>query len=155
MEIRLIAIGNRMPQWINSAFDTYAKRLPPDYQLKLIEIAAEKRHKTSVIKPLLQKEGKALLAARAPNDYCIALDRHGKAFDTETFSQQLNDWHNHSQNISLLIGGPEGLSDECLNTANAVWSLSKLTLPHPLVRIIMAEQIYRAWSILSHHPYHR
>ncbi len=95
------------------------------------------------------------MAARAPGDYCIALDRTGKTFDTTALSQSLKHWHDTAQNISLFIGGPEGLSEACLNHADTVWSLSKLTLPHPLVRVIVAEQIYRAWSILTNHPYHR
>jgi len=155
MEIRLIAIGTKMPQWVTDAYDNYAKRLPTDYQLKLIEIPAEKRHKNTAITPLLEKEGQALLAARQRGDHCIALDRNGKHIDTESLSQQLLNWHDNSQDISLLIGGPEGLSKPCLEAADTCWSLSKLTLPHPLVRVIIAEQMYRAWSILARHPYHR
>lgn len=144
-----------MPPWVEDGFHTYAKRLPQEYQLILTEVTAEKRSKGSAIKSRIEKEGKALLSAASPGNTLIALDRQGQHIDTNALAQQLLRWHDDAQNISLLIGGPEGLSEQCLTTANTVWSLSKLTLAHPLVRIIVAEQIYRAWSILSHHPYHR
>ena len=153
MLIKLIAIGNKMPSWVNAGFAEYAKRLPTDYQLQLIEIPSQKRTKSSVVDQVLQLEGEKLLAAATTP--LIALDRQGKTFSTEQLAKQLQTWHDNSENPSLLIGGPEGLAPSCLKRASTVWSLSALTFPHPLVRIILAEQIYRAWSILSHHPYHR
>ncbi len=153
MYIKLIAIGNKMPTWVTIGFAEYAKRLPPDYHLDLIEIPAEKRTKNRNVEQILQEEGKKLLAAA--EQPIIVLDRQGKALTTLQLAKHLQNWRDLSQNISLLIGGPEGLSPECLQKANQTWSLSALTFPHPLVRIILAEQIYRAWSIISHHPYHR
>lgn len=153
MHIKLIAIGNKMPTWVTTGFAEYAKRLPPDYHLDLIEIPAEKRTKNRNVEQILQEEGKKLLAAA--EQPIIILDRQGKALTTIQLAKQLQNWRDLGQNISLLIGGPEGLSSECLQKANQTWSLSALTFPHPLVRIILAEQIYRAWSIISHHPYHR
>lgn len=155
MQIKLITIGTRMPKWITEGYENYVKRLPKDYSLKLIEIPAKKRHKGVSIEKLLREEGQQLLAVTSPQDQIIALERTGTPISTQTLSKKLETWHHQTQNISLLVGGPEGLSTECLQKSREIWSLSPLTLPHGLVRIIVAEQIYRAWSILSHHPYHR
>ena len=155
MKIHLIAIGQRMPEWVNTAYHEYAKRLPSDYALMLKALPAEKRSKQSNPKTILQKESEALLVACPTNAHIIALDRLGKAIDTRILASHLQSWHDQSQDIALLIGGPEGISSTCLQKARTVWSLSKLTLPHPLARILIAEQIYRAFSILSNHPYHR
>lgn len=153
MLIKLIAIGNKMPAWVNAGFTEYAKRLPVDYQLQLVEIPGQKRLKSSVVEQILHREGEKLLASAHPP--IIALDREGIAFNTGQLAKQLQNWHDGGQSPCILIGGPEGLSPSCLRRADKVWSLSALTFPHPLVRIILAEQIYRAWSILHHHPYHR
>ncbi|HNB01739.1 MAG TPA: 23S rRNA (pseudouridine(1915)-N(3))-methyltransferase RlmH [Nitrosomonas sp.] len=153
MNIKLIAIGNKMPAWVNSGFNEYAKRLPPDYRLQLIEIPALKRTKNTVAEQVMKAETEKLLAAST--NPIIALDRQGKIVSTEKLAEQLQSWHDHHQSPSLLVGGPEGLSAAGQKLADDTWSLSALTFPHPLVRIILAEQIYRAWSILSHHPYHR
>lgn len=153
MHIKLIAIGAKMPDWVNTGFQEYAKRLPPDYPLQLIEIPAQKRTKNTIAEQVMKTETEKLFAAATRP--IIALDRQGKALNTEQLAKQLQKWHDHQQNPSLLVGGPEGLSAEGCRLADETWSLSALTFPHPLVRIILAEQIYRAWSILSHHPYHR
>lgn len=155
MQIKIIAVGTKMPNWVNDGFTEYSRRLPRECQINLIEIPAEKRRKSTNLKQVAAIEGKQMLAAISPNDYVIALERHGKTFDTLTFANRLADWQQNNQNLSLLIGGPEGLAPECLQKSQTIWSLSALTLPHPLVRVILAEQIYRAFSILSHHPYHR
>ncbi|MCB1827700.1 MAG: 23S rRNA (pseudouridine(1915)-N(3))-methyltransferase RlmH [Coxiellaceae bacterium] len=155
MKIYIIAIGQRMPAWVDSAFEDYQKRLPSDYELILKTIAAEKRHKTSNTDVLIEKESVALLSQCPPNTYKIALDRQGKFVDTQQIATALQGWHDDSQDIALLIGGPEGISNAILKKCDLIWSLSKLTLPHPLVRVLVAEQMFRAFSILSHHPYHR
>ncbi len=142
-----------MPEWVNAGFAEYMKRLPVDYQLRLIEIPSLKRTKSSNLEQLLQIEGERLLAAATQP--IIALDRQGKALNTKQLAQELQTWHDYGSEPSFLIGGPEGLSKACLDRSEKIWSLSDLTFPHPLVRILMAEQIYRAWSIISHHPYHR
>jgi 23S rRNA (pseudouridine1915-N3)-methyltransferase len=144
-----------MPSWINSGFEEYARRLPKDYQLNLIEIPALKRGKNADIKRLIEQESEKLLDAVPKDSLKIVLDEHGKQWDTLELAKQLQNWHDIPQNISLLIGGPDGVSAACLRQANLTWSLAKLTLPHPLVRVIIAEQIYRAWSIIARHPYHR
>ena len=144
-----------MPDWVNQGYQEYAKRLPRDFQLNLIEIEAQKRLKSSNINKIIDKESQQLFSAIPNGNHIIALDRQGKHIDTQTLAQNLQNWHDQSQNISLLIGGPEGIATDYLKKSNQIWSLSALTLPHPLVRIIIAEQTYRAWSILQGHPYHR
>lgn len=155
MRINLVAVGKRMPAWVETGYQEYAKRLPVIFKLQLIEIATETRTKNADLTKLIAKEGEQMLAAISPTDHIIALDEHGTSWNTHDLAKQLQTWRDHAINISLLIGGPDGLAPSCLQKANQRWSLSALTLPHPLVRIIVAEQLYRAWSILSHHPYHR
>lgn len=155
MKIHLIAVGTHMPAWINIGYQEYAKRLPPECSLRLIEIEAGKRTKNCDITKLIEQESQQMLAAIPKNNHVIALDVQGRAWDTPQLAQQLQSWLHSGQDISLLIGGPDGLSSKCRQTAHARWSLSPLTLPHPLVRVMLAEQLYRAWSILQNHPYHR
>jgi len=155
MKFNLIAIGEKMPAWINTGFNEYAKRMPQELSLNLIEVSAVKRTKNINIKQLLEREGQRILKAIPANNYVIALDVGGKFFSTEQLAVQLQKWREDARDISLLVGGPEGLSGECLRRAEFKWSLSPLTFPHTLVRVIIAEQFYRAYSILSRHPYHR
>ncbi|MDR3477510.1 MAG: 23S rRNA (pseudouridine(1915)-N(3))-methyltransferase RlmH [Gammaproteobacteria bacterium] len=155
MQINLIAVGNKMPSWVESGYAEYAKRLPPGYLLKLIEITPEKRTKQADIQRITEKEGDKILAAIKPGNLVIALDVLGQAWPTERLAKALQTWHSESRDVDLLVGGPDGLSKAALQKAEIKWSLSPLTLPHPLVRIILAEQLYRAWSILHNHPYHR
>lgn len=155
MQIHLLAIGNKMPGWVNTGFQEYAKRFPPSCRLKLTEIPAEKRTKQTDIKRLTQQEGEKILSAVKPGNLVIALEVTGHLWSTEQLSQQLQHWQSTGQNIDMLIGGPDGLASSCLAKATIKWSLSPLTLPHPLVRILIAEQLYRALSILQNHPYHR
>lgn len=155
MLIRILAIGTKMPDWVTAGFQEYAKRFTAGWQLELCEIPAEKRTKNPDIARIIEREGEKLLAAIKPNHQVIALDVKGHAWSTEQLAQQLKQWQIHGRPIDLLIGGPDGLSSACLKKAEQRWSLSPLTLPHPLVRIVLAEQIYRAVSILQHHPYHR
>ena len=155
MKITLIAIGKHMPSWVVEGYEEYAKRLPAEMSLKLIEINAGKRTKGCDIAKLIHKEGEQMLAAIPIGNRVVALEVTGKMWDTPKLSLQLQKWREESRDIALLIGGPEGLAPACLEKAELRWSLSPLTLPHPLVRIIVAEQLYRAWSIICGHPYHR
>lgn len=155
MKIRLLAVGTKMPEWINIGFDDYAKRLTDDVRLEVVEIPAGKRGKNADIARLTEKEGEAQLAAIGSNDRVIALEVGGQALSTEELSKMLGHWLQEGRNISLLIGGPEGLSPAASARADQQWSLSRLTLPHPLVRVLLAEQLYRAWTLLKGHPYHR
>lgn len=144
-----------MPSWITEGYEDYAKRLTDDVRLELVEIAAGKRGKQADLARLTDKEGEAQLAAIGNGDRVIALNVGGKALSTEELSEMLGRWLQEGRNISLLIGGPEGLSPAAVARADQQWSLSPLTLPHPLVRVLLAEQLYRAWTLLKGHPYHR
>ena len=155
MKIHLIAIENSPPQWVNQGYETYQKRLPVDYELRLISVPAIKRKQHLNTDDILKEEGERLLRAVPRHNCLIALDRLGQSITTQKLSTKLLEWHDDHQDISILIGGPEGLSTECLQRSQVQWSLSALTLPHPLVKVVMAEQLYRAWSILQNHPYHK
>ena len=144
-----------MPQWVNDACDIYIKRLPKSFKLNFISIPAQKRTKSKDISTLLQLEGDQILSKVPPSNIIIALDRLGQTLSTEQIASKFQNWHDLNQDICLLVGGPEGLSKSCLDAASTTWSLSALTLPHPLVRVVLAEQCYRAWSIMTRHPYHR
>jgi len=155
MQIHLIAVGNRMPDWVVSAWKDYASRLQNDVTLKLIEVPASKRSKSADLKKIQQEEGDRILAAIPKSCRVVAMAIDGKSWSTEALSEQLQNWMQCGQDIALLVGGPEGLSQACYESADQKWSLSPLTLPHPMVRVIVAEQLFRAWSILHNHPYHR
>ena len=155
MQIHLIAVGQRMDDWVNRGFTEFSKRLPPECRINLIEIPPNKRTKNSDISRVIEEEGERLLAAVPARTRVIALDVNGKSWSTEQLAEQLQSWLAEGRDIVLLVGGPDGLSDKCRNRAELSWSLSNLTLPHPLVRVVIAEQIYRAWSITKGHPYHR
>jgi 23S rRNA (pseudouridine1915-N3)-methyltransferase len=144
-----------LPQWVNECFAEYAKRLPRNFIFDLIEVAAPPRTKNSDINHLKKIEGKQLLAAVPQHSLVVALDEHGAGWSTKELAQHLQKWHDSWQHVSLLIGGADGLDEECLRQANMIWSLSRLTFPHHLVRVIVAEQIYRAWTLMQGHPYHR
>lgn len=155
MKIKLIAVGQKMPAWVETGYQEYAKRLPAHLSLQLIEIASAPRHKNQLVSQWLTTESSGILAKITPQEYVVALAVTGQSWSTPALAQRLHQWQQLGQDVSLLIGGPDGLAANCLERANIHWSLSPLTLPHPLVRIMVAEQLYRAWSILSHHPYHR
>jgi len=155
VRIHLIAVGTRMPGWVTQGFEEYARRLPADCALQLVEVAAGKRGKNADIARITRDEGERTLAAIPKGARVVALDVKGRSWSTEQLSQQLDGWLHDGRDLALLVGGPEGLAAECLARAEQRWSLAPLTLPHPLVRIVVAEQLYRAWSILNGHPYHR
>ncbi len=155
MQINLIAVGERMPGWVQQGFDEYAKRLPPECGLRLIEVAAGKRGKNADIARIRRGESERLLTAVPKSARILALEVDGKSWSTEQLAKQLERWMAEGQDVALLIGGPDGLTEQVRTAAQQQWSLSSLTLPHPLVRVIVAEQLYRAWSILHNHPYHR
>jgi len=156
MKINLIAVGTKMPVWVEEAVSEYKKRLPRKFELIVSEIPLAKRSKANPdIARLCETEGKALLNAVSRNQYLVALDVKGKSFATEVIAGKVNKVMENGQDLALLVGGPDGLSRECLDAANEIWSLSALTLPHTIVRIVVAEQIYRVWSVLAGHPYHR
>lgn len=145
-----------MPSWVDQAYDDYAKRLQQkDCQLVLHPLAARKRNQHSDLAKIKQQEGDLLLNTIPKANRMGCMEVGGKSWSTEQLAEQMHQWMQTGQDISLLVGGPEGLSQKCLQQASFKWSLSPLTLPHPMVRVILAEQLYRAWSILHHLPYHR
>ncbi len=144
-----------MPNWVQQGYDEYARRLPRECELVLKEIPAGKRGKNSDIARIVRDEGERMIAAIPQGTHIVTLDIPGKPWTTPELAQAMQWWLANGQSVSLLIGGPEGLAEEVKPLARESWSLSKLTFPHPLVRIIVAEQIYRAWSLLNNHPYHR
>lgn len=155
MRIRLIAVGQKMPEWVTTGFSEYAKRLPSDCSLDLVEIPLAKRGKNVDVARAMRREGEHMLAAIGAQDIVVTLEVTGASWSTEQLATRLAGWRDQGQSVSLLVGGPEGLDNACLAKANMRWSLSSLTLPHPLVRVVLAEQLYRAWTILQNHPYHR
>lgn len=155
MRIQIIAVGQKMPAWVELGFQEYLRRFPADMPLSLTEIPAGKRGKNADIKRILQKEGELTLAAIPKGNRIVTLEVNGSPWDTPKLALQMQKWQMDGRDVSLLIGGPEGLAPECIQVAEQNWSLSTLTLPHPLVRIVLAESLYRAWSINNNHPYHR
>tara|TARA_B100000700_G_scaffold88342_2_gene99548 strand:+ start:1618 stop:2088 length:471 start_codon:yes stop_codon:yes gene_type:complete len=155
VQIQMLAVGNKMPAWVSSGFEEYQKRFPRDMSLDLIEITPQKRGKKAELGKIKNQEGEALLAAVPKGNRIVTLEVHGRPWTTPQLAQQMAGWQMDGRNVSLLIGGPEGLSDACLAAAEQRWSLSPLTLPHPIVRVIVAESLYRAWSLNNNHPYHR
>ncbi|MCP1727694.1 23S rRNA (pseudouridine1915-N3)-methyltransferase [Natronospira proteinivora] len=155
MRLRLLAVGQRLPAWINDGFSEYARRLPHECRLTLQEIQPAKRNSGRTADRLKAEEGERILKALGNDEALIALDVGGKSPTTEKLADWLGDWLMEGRDVSFTVGGADGLSPEVLARADRRWSLSPLTLPHGLVRVILAEQLYRAWSIRSGHPYHR
>ncbi|GLS83567.1 23S rRNA (pseudouridine(1915)-N(3))-methyltransferase RlmH [Paraferrimonas haliotis] len=155
MKLQLIAVGTKMPAWVKTAVAEYQGRFPKDMPFDIVEIAAGKRGKNADIARILDKEGQQMLAAVNKGNRIVTLDLPGKNWTTPQLAKQLEAWQLDGRDVSLLIGGPEGLAPACKQAAEQSWCLSALTLPHPMVRVIVAESLYRAWSINNNHPYHR
>lgn len=155
MQIHIIAVGERMPAWVDAGYQEYAKRLPRECRLVLREVPAGRRTKGADLRRLIEQEGQRQLDAIPAGARVIALDRGGKQLDTESLAAEIKRRMASGDNLALLIGGPEGLAPACLARADARWALSELTLAHPVVRVVLAEQLYRAWSIINNLPYHR
>ena len=155
MKIRLFAIGTRLPSWVEQGYRDYARRLRGGWSLELVEIPAAKRSARSPAARAREEEGERLLAALPARADLVALDERGTGLTSAELARRLAGWQGRGLPLALVVGGPDGLSARCLERASLRWSLSPLTLPHALVRVVVAEQIYRAWSILNRHPYHR
>ncbi|MDQ7016922.1 MAG: 23S rRNA (pseudouridine(1915)-N(3))-methyltransferase RlmH [Gammaproteobacteria bacterium] len=155
MRIHLIAVGNKMPKWVEQGYQEYTKRLGAECRLVLHEVAAAKRVKNALVERMKEEEGGRMLAAIPARAHVVALDLSGKTWSTAQLADQLANWMPAGSDVALLVGGPDGLADACLQRADQRWCLSPLTFPHPLVRVILAEQLYRAWSFYRNHPYHR
>jgi 23S rRNA (pseudouridine1915-N3)-methyltransferase len=155
MKCRLIAAGTRLPDWVNSGFLEYQKRLRAPLVLELEEIAVGTRRAGENPQRAIAREGADMLAALGPKDHVVALEVSAPQRSTQAVSIWLAERLRAAKPLALLIGGPDGLAPECIERADESWSLSPLTLPHALVRIVVAEQLYRAMSLLAGHPYHR
>ena len=155
MRARLIAVGERMPGWVAEGFAEYRKRLSHELPLELVELKPGLRGKGRDDARAIQDEGAAILAALPPDIHAIALDGRGKAWSSEELAGQLAAWRMGGRDLAFLVGGPDGHAPEVLARADQRWSLGPLTLPHMLVRLVLAEQLYRACKIAAGHPYHR
>ncbi|MCH9697953.1 MAG: 23S rRNA (pseudouridine(1915)-N(3))-methyltransferase RlmH [Gammaproteobacteria bacterium] len=155
MKIQLIAIGDKMPKWAKAGFEEYANRMPADMSLELKQIRAATRTKHQSTNTIIKQEEKRLQAAISASCHLIALDVNGSHWSTEQLAEQVRHWRELAQPIALIVGGADGLSEPLIRQSRQRWSLSSLTFPHYLVRVLIAEQLYRAWTILNHHPYHR
>lgn len=157
MKIHIIAIGSKLPSWLYTAVADYQKRFLPlsDFHLSIQELPAQKRGKTANFARLIAQESQALIDAVPKHAIPIALDVGGKRFSSEGLAKKLGQWHDNGENLAILIGGPEGFNHLVRDFVRERWSLSDLTLPHPIARLVLVETLYRSVSILHHHPYHR
>jgi 23S rRNA (pseudouridine1915-N3)-methyltransferase len=155
MKVRLIAVGTRMPKWVGEGVAEFQVRLPREWRFEIVEIPVAARGDNADIDKLKRAEGDRMLRAVPDGAEVIAFDERGTALDTQGWAQALRDWQRTGRDVALLIGGPDGLAPACRSRATRQWSLSKLTLPHGLVRVVVLEQLYRAWTVTQGHPYHR
>jgi 23S rRNA (pseudouridine1915-N3)-methyltransferase len=155
MHLSVAAVGQRMPGWVEEAWSEYARRIPSNLGLSLAQIPLAKRGKNADTQRLKITESEALYKAMPVRARIIALDVKGHTWSTEKLAANLQQWMSDGRDVGFMIGGPDGISNEILQKADTRWSLGPLTLPHPLVRVVLAEQLYRAWTITQNHPYHR
>jgi 23S rRNA (pseudouridine1915-N3)-methyltransferase len=162
VKIRLIAVGQRPPEWVSRGFAEYARRLPREMPLELVEVLPAARSKGPQARArdleatrARELEAQRLLGQVGSRDWVVALDERGKTWSTLALARKMDDWRMQGRDVTFLIGGADGLGDACRARADHVVSLSAMTLPHALVRVVVAEQVYRAWTVISGHPYHR
>lgn len=155
MHIRLIAVGDRQPSWVDEAFDAYAQRLPREWKFRLDTIATPRRSKNADACAVVEAEGQKVLDRVKAAEQVIVLDERGTELSSLVLSEKLSSWQSAGMDLSFVIGGPDGVSTDLKSRANFCWSLSRLTLPHGLARVLFVEQLYRAWTVSTAHPYHR
>ena len=155
MHIRLIAVGDRQPHWVDDAFAAYAKRFPPPWKFRLDSIATARRNKPGEAARAIQQETDAILAKLGRDEQVVLLDEKGKQLTSKQLADRLQAWQSDGRDLAFIVGGPDGVADAIRQRADFTWALSELTLPHGLARILLSEQLYRAWSLESGHPYHR
>ena len=155
MKLNLIAVGKRMPKWVDLALTEYIKRLPKNINFNLNQIAPEKRSRNRSLQELKKNEDDKINTLISSTNIVIALDEKGELISSHRLAGELQIWIDQQLDVGILIGGADGLSDSIKNRASKIWSLSKMTLPHALARVIFIEQLYRASTILNKHPYHR
>lgn len=155
MRLRILAAGQRMPAWIQQGYKEYAQRMPRECVMELQEIPLGRRAKSLPVERARDAEGERMLAAMRGGEQIVTLEVSGRQLTTENLSTLMGEWMQGGRDLCFLIGGPDGLAPSCLDKSQLRWSLSELTLPHGLVRVLLAEQLYRAWTLLKGHPYHR
>ena len=155
MRVSILSVGHRMPAWIRDGFEEYTRRMPPDLRIELLELKPEERGAGRSVDKAMDAEGERILAALPQGAQLLALDERGKSVTTQGLSVMLAGWMRDGTHPAFVIGGADGLSEAVKSRADRLLSLSALTLPHALVRVVLAEQLYRAWTLLARHPYHR
>ena len=155
MKIKILSLGEKPPKWVSQGYDEYKKRLSKSIPLELIELPIAKRTKTGNPKLWMEQESKTILGKLNPSDHLVILDVASKVISTEDLADKMSNWKQNSPNVVILIGGPDGIDKSIKDIAKEKISISKMTFPHPIVRIIIAEQLYRAYTILEGHPYHK
>ncbi len=155
MKISLLTLGHKMPDWVNTAFNTYNDRLPHHLKIQINEMPAASRQKGLTVPQLKAQEAEIIRKQLKSNSINIALDEQGKPLDTKGMAKHLASWQMDGRDVNIIVGGADGLDSSILQLSQQIWSLSKLTFPHHLVKVIVAEQLYRAHSLLNNHPYHR
>src|SRR5688572_19591088 len=155
MKLRVLAVGHRMPAWVDAGFNEYARRMPPDARIELIAVKAQARAGGSSVLRALEAEDKRIRAALPAGSIKVVLDERGKLLSTKDLAGRIERWRTMGRDVAFVVGGADGLAETVKRGAELAWSLSPLTLPHGLARVVLAEQLYRAVSILHNHPYHR
>ncbi|MGH1360700.1 MAG: 23S rRNA (pseudouridine(1915)-N(3))-methyltransferase RlmH [Burkholderiaceae bacterium] len=155
MPLNLLVVGTRMPAWVGTAVDEYSKRMPAELRLNWCEVKAEARTKTVSVEQCMSREASRLQAALPKRGHTVLLDERGTSATTRQLATSLSRWQNLGTPVSLIVGGADGVHNSIKQLADETLRLSDLTLPHPIVRVVLAEQLYRAWTVLTNHPYHR
>ncbi len=155
MHIRLLAVGDRQPPWVDDAFAAYTARLPREWRFRLDIIPTVRRRKNDKSGKARDSEGQLILDRVDAAERVVLLDERGKQLDSRKLASRLGDWQRDGRDLCFVIGGPDGVPDACRQRADFTWSLSSLTLPHGLARVLLAEQLYRAHALQTGHPYHR
>lgn len=154
MKLRIISVGHKMPSWVETACAEYIKRMPREATVEIIDIKPEKRAAGNSTENIQLIEAKRILEA-VGKDFCVALDERGQEVTTFQLADKFKDWQSSGRDVALIIGGADGLHISIKQKTDWLWGLSKLTLPHAMVRVLLAEQLYRAHSVITNHPYHR
>lgn len=155
MKLLILAVGNKMPAWITEGYSEYAKRMPREAKIELIEIKPEPRNSGKTAAQIMEAEAQRIKAALPASALCIALDERGDTPTTKQLAQQMQDWMRQGRDVAFIVGGADGLHESIKQAAQQLLALSAFTLPHGMVRVLLAEQLYRAHSLMHNHPYHR
>ena len=155
MHIRLLAVGDRQPSWVDEAFGKYTGRYPREWKFRLDTISTVRRNKNDKSRQAMEAEGALILEKLGSDEQVVLLDERGKQLSSKSLASRLSEWQTDGRDLCFIIGGPDGVSGLVRQRADWMWSLSQLTLPHGLARALLSEQLYRAWSLQTGHPYHR